>query len=122
MGGAVGGVAVIVMAAVGVFFLRRPRSQAPSAAYRVDPAPQPRYESQNPFSDDGTHVSPLMTASETTTVPMRLYVIVPVSSLSPMHAHCFCMCTGPERLDHVSGVPRSSGCIRHPCPVAHLTV
>ena len=93
VGGTVGGVAVIAVAAVVAVFLRRSRSRAPSAAYVVDNppvAPQPRYGSQNPLSDDGTNVSSMI-ASETPTTPMRLYVIVPVPSLRPYMLMC-CLC------------------------------
>jgi hypothetical protein len=80
VGGTVGGVAVIAVAAIVVFFMRRPRQQASSTEYIVQsPQQQPAYGSQNPHSDDGTNVSSSMMVSEAPTVPMRLYVIVPVS-------------------------------------------
>ncbi|KAI0250868.1 hypothetical protein BJV78DRAFT_1282928 [Lactifluus subvellereus] len=68
-GRVVGGVAAIAVPGLAIFFwLRRKRSQAPSAAFVVDGTPQPL---MSEVRDDGTHGPSSM--PETPASPMKLY-------------------------------------------------
>ncbi|KAI0246197.1 hypothetical protein BJV78DRAFT_1286662 [Lactifluus subvellereus] len=69
-GGVVGGVAAIGVAGLAIFWLRRKRPQAPSAAFMVDGAPQP-LRLRPPGSDDGTYGPSSMPGTPAT--PMKFY-------------------------------------------------
>ena len=69
-GGVVGGVGAVAVACLAIFWLRRKRPQAPSAAFVLDDSPMSAVLS----SDDDIYVTPFMPGTPPT--PLRLYVRV----------------------------------------------
>ena len=88
-GASVGGVAVIAIAVLGIFYLRRQPPKAPSAAFMTDGVPKPHNESIRPLTEDVTPASSMMLHTPVST--MRVYVCIFVLSFRSCLLIFFCI-------------------------------
>ncbi len=82
VGGVVAGVAVIAIAVLGFFYLRRRRTKAPTSAFVDEGASPPHNDgAERKLLDDSTDASLSTSEIQASIAPMRVYVRVSIPSL-----------------------------------------